>query len=174
MKLCSKCKQSKLETEFYKDKSKKTGLNYICISCSKEKYKIYKSNNKQKINLQQLNWYYKNKEKINTKNKILQNSDPRSRMMWLAKHRAKKYNLCFNIEKTDIIIPEYCPILKLKLLPSFEKSKDNSPTLDRINCNKGYIKGNIQVISRKANIMKSNANKKELLLFADWILKYYE
>ena len=42
------------------------------------------------------------------------------------------------------------------------KSTDNSPTMDRIDNTKGYVKGNIQWISRKANQMKSNANFKEI------------
>jgi len=47
--------------------------------------------------------------------------------------------------------------------------KNDSPTLDRIDPNKGYVKGNIQVLSHLANMMKSNATAEELHLFADWI-----
>ena len=42
------------------------------------------------------------------------------------------------------------------------KSTDNSPTLDRIDNTNGYIKGNVQWLSRKANQMKSNATLKEI------------
>jgi len=47
-KKCIKCKQKKQRDEFYKDKSKKDGLNIYCIMCSKEFSKHYRENNKEK------------------------------------------------------------------------------------------------------------------------------
>jgi hypothetical protein len=49
-----------------------------------------------------------------------------------------------------------------------------SPSLDRIDNNKGYIKGNVEVISWKANIMKSNASPEELVEFAKAILEKFQ
>lgn len=100
------------------------------------------------------------------------------RIIWrAAKQRAKNKNLAFDIEITDITIPEFCPILGIPLIihsgNGTPGGKENSPSLDRIDNNKGYIKGNIQVISHKANSMKFTANKEELLLFAKWIYKTY-
>lgn len=43
----------------------------------------------------------------------------------------------------------------------------------RIDNNKGYIKGNVQVIGRRANIMKSSASPEELLKFAKWVINTY-
>lgn len=90
-----------------------------------------------------------------------------------ARYRAKTKGLEFSIELSDIIIPEYCPILKLKLTPNKISCKANSPSIDRINSELGYVKGNIQVISHKANSMKRNANVEELLMFAEWVKKEY-
>ena len=87
-----------------------------------------------------------------------------------AKTRAKKRGLEFNIEVADIVIHTYCPVLKIKLVPNVGKAKDSSPTLDRINNSKGYIKGNISVISRKANRRKSDLTLTE----AKRLVKYMQ
>lgn len=98
-----------------------------------------------------------------------------SKMYRRAKTRAKRRNIDFNIDQKDLIIPNICPILQIDLFVTTGKSGsfNNSPSLDRIDSTKGYIKGNIQIISSLANVMKSNASEKELITFAHWILKTY-
>ena len=91
-----------------------------------------------------------------------------------ANYRSRTKNIPFDIEISDIIIPEICPILGLPLKKSIDGNRDLSPSLDRIDNTKGYIKGNIQVISSKANTMKHNADKTDLINFAKWVRKIYE
>ena len=90
-----------------------------------------------------------------------------------ARYRAKTKNISFDIEVSDIIIPETCPILGLPLKKSIDGNRDLSPSLDRIDNAKGYIKGNIQVISAKANTMKHNADKEDLINFSNWVKENY-
>jgi hypothetical protein len=87
-----------------------------------------------------------------------------------ARKRAFVKGLEFNIEPKDIHIPKKCPILKVPLICSTRYS----PSIDRIYPDKGYIKGNIAVISTLANSMKANATPKELLIFAKNIKKYMD
>jgi hypothetical protein len=87
-----------------------------------------------------------------------------------AKKRALQKGLEFNIELRDIHIPKKCPILKVPLICSTRYS----PSIDRIYPDKGYVKGNIAVISVLANSMKANATPKELLIFARNIKKYMD
>lgn len=94
-----------------------------------------------------------------------------------ARTRAKEKNIEFNIDVSDVVMPKYCPVFKkyeLKKEPSGKAGpKPWSPSLDRIDNTKGYIKGNVQVISNKANSMKSNASPEELLQFAFWVILTY-
>jgi hypothetical protein len=91
-----------------------------------------------------------------------------------AQYRAKTKGIPFDIEISDIIIPETCPILGLPLKKSIDGNRDLSPSLDRIDNAKGYTKGNIQVISSKANTMKYTANKDDLINFSNWVRENYE
>jgi len=87
--------------------------------------------------------------------------DPRVRMFLGARERSKKKNLEFTITKEDIIIPDVCPLLEIKL-DSEIKDRIHSPSLDRIDSSKGYIKGNVWVISNRANTLKNDASLQEL------------
>lgn len=89
-------------------------------------------------------------------------ADPSVRMFRDARRRAKAKGLEFNIEKSDIVIPEYCPISLLKLEVGLGRMHPASPTLDRINNEKGYVKGNIAVISMRSNAMKKDAYYDEI------------
>jgi hypothetical protein len=48
----------------------------------------------------------------------------------------------------------------------------NSCTIDRIDSNKGYIKGNIQLITWKANCLKQHLNNEELIEFCKDVAQY--
>jgi len=60
-----------------------------------------------------------------------------------------------------------CPIFNIKM--SLIAHKPNSMNLDRIDCTKGYIEGNVAWISTKANRLKNNGTSKELYQIADWL-----
>ena len=89
-----------------------------------------------------------------------------------AKLRAQKKGIPFNIEEDDIIIPEICPILEVPLILGHKGNYEYTPSLDRIDNSKGYVKGNIMVISKKANSMKNSASIEELKMFVKNVLRY--
>ena len=84
-----------------------------------------------------------------------------------AKRRAQKERLPFDIEVSDIIIPKQCPALGIPLIVL--SGTENSPTLDKIHNERGYVKGNVIVVSRRANTIKSDATLVEL----EKVLKCY-
>lgn len=104
------------------------------------------------------------------------NKNPEKMMLRSAKSRAKKKGLPFNITVEDIIVPEYCPVLKIKLEANGGTggAKRNSPSLDRIIPELGYVKGNVQVISNAANLLKGNSTPEDMLLFAEWVMENYK
>lgn len=82
-----------------------------------------------------------------------------ARILQRAKTRAVRKGLEFNLELSDIVIPKACPIFGTSFVYG---DNDYAASLDRVDSTKGYIKGNVQVISNKANRIKNNVTTKEL------------
>jgi hypothetical protein len=61
-----------------------------------------------------------------------------------------------------------CPILGIPLFVKGEVAGPNSPSLDKIIPELGYIKGNRWVISYRVNAMKNDANLDEIILLGKW------
>jgi hypothetical protein len=139
----------------------------------KEQAKEYYYENKEKV-LQTIYLYREeNKETIREKGREYYRRKPENRMLNRARARAKKQGLEFNLTEEDIKIPTKCPLLGIELFVAEGRKsvKDNSASLDRIDSSKGYVKGNVWVISHKANTMKSNATLEEMkTLVKNWIL----
>lgn len=94
-------------------------------------------------------------------------------MLWSAKKRAKEKELPFNLVEDDIHVPDVCPVLGIKLVPQYGKGKlaANSPSLDRIYPWLGYVKGNVIVVSHRANRLKNDATPYELHRIASFYRK---
>lgn len=102
---------------------------------------------------------------------------PEYRMWYRAKKSSykKDYNYDFNIEVEDIVIPEKCPYIDINLSTDICDIKElNYYSIDRIDSTKGYVKGNIQIISKLANTMKNNATIEQLISFAEGVLKQHK
>lgn len=76
-------------------------------------------------------------------------------------------------EYCKIIAPTKCPILGVPLVFGGGKSGPlpNGYSVDRIVPENGYVRENIQIISVKANMIKTNASREELRKFAVWVLR---
>jgi hypothetical protein len=89
-------------------------------------------------------------------------NNPAKHLFNSARGRAIKRGLTFNIEVSDIVIPTHCPVLGLPLYRTRRAITPNTPSLDRLENSKGYIKGNVWVISARANAIKRDASLEEL------------
>ena len=97
-----------------------------------------------------------------------------SHSKWLyhiARARARRKNIEWGLEISDIVVPRKCPVLGIKLAMNSVTPKDNSATIDRINPKIGYIKSNVAVISNLANKIKSNATCEEIKKTYQWLKK---
>lgn len=116
---------------------------------------------------------YINDTNVETKQKIIL-----QRLMIRTKH--PKYIQTghhLNLNPEDIIINEYCPFLGTKIDYRVSKSKTirgDGYSVDRFVNEKSYVKGNVWVISRLANIIKNDASLKELKSFCINTIKRYE
>lgn len=99
----------------------------------------------------------------------LKTNSPNLYLYRIARTRAKNQNVSFQIEVEDIIVPEKCPILGIDLFFTDGKLTDNTPTLDKVKPKLGYVKGNVAVISNRANRLKSCMNKEELLSLLEYM-----
>ena len=61
-----------------------------------------------------------------------------------------------------------CPILKIKMIWTKNSRNPNSPSLDRIDPQKGCKKGNVAWISNRANTIKNDATFEEVELIYNW------
>jgi hypothetical protein len=86
------------------------------------------------------------------------------------KSRCKRLGREFSIEMEDIIIPEKCPVFGFELKREDRQTWMCAPSVDRIDSSKGYIKGNVTVVSRRANIIKRDATLEEL----EQLFNYYK
>lgn len=111
------------------------------------------------------NWFGKPKNFFISK--YIGFSTPESRLFYRLYRSHRDEGFRFNITVDDIVIPERCPLLDIPLSTDpKDKDEPNYYTGDRIDSSKGVVKGNIQVISLRANKMKNKATELELLTFA--------
>lgn len=87
------------------------------------------------------------------------------------KKSAKARGLDFNLDEEDLVPPENCPHCGIKLRTYIgEGSKGNDAlSVDRLDNNKGYIKGNIAIVCWRANNLKRDATVEELELLIKWM-----
>jgi len=101
----------------------------------------------------------------------------RKRMGWnlaAAKSRCKDSDIPFDLEVEDLLpFPLHCPVLGIQLdwLADSRSGVDNSPSMDRLDPKKGYVKGNVTIISNRANRIKNDASLDEVMQVARWLEK---
>ena len=139
---CKSCDLDRPIGDFY---VWKTGYRRkICTECKRLKAAKYREENRELTNLTARESHRRAKKER-----------PKSFFVYRAKQRAKKLGLPFNIDESDIVIPEFCPVLGIRLNSGGGDKEDSCPSIDRVIPEMGYIKGNVKIISKRANTIKS-------------------
>ena len=145
-----------------------------CVECVREenarniKRKVESGENAKYLR----GWYAKNKQYAASKRRQWSLNNPERTMLSSARRAARAKGIPFNIDLSNIAIPIRCPVLGIPLIRGDGFRKDNSPSLDRIVPGLGYIKGNVVVISYRANRIKNDATLEELQLVASFYKKF--
>lgn len=123
--------------------------NGACIECQR---------------LTSIAYYWKDPERSRRISREYFGKNPKQIMLNSARERAKIGGYACTIATKDIVIPEFCPLLGIRLEHNWGKKKLHaaSPSLDKIVPALGYVPGNVWVISQRANHIKSNATLQEL------------
>lgn len=123
--------------------------------------------NPEKVKAITATFYAANKEEITADRAARSKADPiHNRLMQCKKRHKKRWpDTPFNLTKADINIPEVCPV--------FEKPFDEVGgwSVDRIDSSVGYVRGNVQTISWRANQLKRDATYEELVALGRWAEK---
>jgi hypothetical protein len=114
-------------------------------------------------------YHREDRGKRNQRTKLWHKDNPEKSLCVSAKNRARIQKVPFDLVPEDIIIPEVCPVFGITLKISEGKRTDNSPSLDKIIKEKGYVKGNISIISWRANRLKSDASREELEKLLEYV-----
>lgn len=83
-------------------------------------------------------------------------NNPVAYLLNQARYRARQKGEVFTLELGDLEIPDTCPVFGIPLFYTAGGRTKNSFSLDRRDNSKGYVKGNVRVVSFWANQMKGD------------------
>lgn len=94
------------------------------------------------------------------------------RTKWRSKRsNAKSRGVEFNLDFGLIEWPTHCPVLGMELDYFAEGVQENSPSFDRYDSTKGYVEGNVTIMSRRANRIKNDGSLEELKKIVNFLDK---
>jgi len=96
--------------------------------------------------------------------------NPARQLLIRLRTRARVRGLAFSITLEDILpLPSHCPILGVELRSGKYPNDPHAYSVDRIDSSKGYIPGNVAVISSRANRIKNDGSAEEHERIAAWM-----
>ena len=182
MKICVKCNKSKGIKDFHKMSASRDGHNRRCKDCVNEYARNHYNSSpkwKESRKLRILKMGEDSRERLRQYGRDWYNT-PTGRAKTLMKgikDRSKKYEevLDFDENYLKLIIENgYCQATGIPFeLGSARDSKKRafSPSIDRIDNNKGYFKENVRLVIWQYNLMKGELTDEELALLCIDVLE---
>jgi hypothetical protein len=139
-KRCSKCKAEKSLDDFYVNNTAKDKRQSSCKSCSAQLIR--------EIDL----------------------ADPIKAMLGRARTRAREKGFEFTLETEHLRpLPTHCPVFGIALTRGNGHQDPSAYSLDRIDNMRGYVPGNVVVMSYLANRLKNNGTAAQHAQIAQWM-----
>lgn len=149
--VCTKCGAEKRSPDaFYKDSRRKDGLTPRCRDCMRAENRIYDATPGAK-----------EKRRQYRKGSGRSHGERTKRRFQKIRKRAKELGVPFDIQRSDMVPPSHCPVLGIQLITDSTESIGSCASVDRIRPHAGYVKGNVKVISMRANRIKNDATPVE-------------
>jgi hypothetical protein len=169
-KVCAGCSTEKEVERFRKDPRYKDGYAGHCRDCGNKRKDKWRKRHPEEVKASdrrnKARPEYKAQRRVTRRKYAVEH--PEVSLLDGARDRAKRYGLPLDITLDDIVVPDVCPVLGLQLIRGNGMAQPNSPSLDRIIPERGYVKGNIIVVSHMANTIKNNATVDQLRKVADF------
>lgn len=90
-------------------------------------------------------------------------------LLSVVRWRSGRLGIPFNLTLEDLVIPKFCPVLGIPITPGEPASRPGLPTVDRIRPHLGYVKGNVKIISHRANKLKNDASLEEARMIVAYL-----
>lgn len=88
------------------------------------------------------------------------------------KANATRNGIEFTVEFGELNFPTHCPILGLELDYFADGRSEHSVSFDRVDPNKGYISGNVVIVSWRANRIKNDGSAEEHQKIANFLYQF--
>ena len=179
MKICKACNTSLSLDNFIKDKTRTDGLYVYCKTCNKDRRRLFREANKEKLSASKKEYYYNNKKDISLRKKekyLIMVNNPefiknkrKKNSLWkkrnkgiinryTAKRRAFKLKASYDWGEFDSFIKEEAYLLaalRSNLTNTIWEVDHIVPLINENVCGL-HVGVNLQVITRKDNLSKSN------------------
>lgn len=122
----------------------------------------YRKKNLERCRDQERRYYQENRERCKETSRACRLKRYEQYLVRRLASRAAKRRIPFDLEPSDIIIPKLCPVLGIPITKEGRGQRDGAPSVDRLVPERGYVKGNIKIISMRANQIKNCASIEEV------------